>query len=233
LALTRTDTLWQLALGKWAEIGAASPDLAPAIDLQKVILRLLVDALDALDIPSGSLLSTETVLDKWQRGIPALRNEPVPIADALINVLPPLCDALAAGGAGDSAAHIGQALAKREIDGGSLLRVSLARNRKAIRSSALHHGFAPDLVWVIGELGSSPLAYAAARSILDSMDGISRVPPELWDRGYCPCCGSWPAFIETVNSEPYNTWMVRIRLSSPAASESLLDAAAYEALVKE
>jgi len=38
---------------------------------------------------------------------------------------------------------------------------------------------------------------------------------------------------ETVNSEPYNTWMVRIRLSSPAASESLLDAAAYEALVKE
>ena len=38
---------------------------------------------------------------------------------------------------------------------------------------------------------------------------------------------------ETVNSEPFDAWMVRIRLSSAAASESLLDAAAYEALVKE
>jgi glycine cleavage system H protein len=38
---------------------------------------------------------------------------------------------------------------------------------------------------------------------------------------------------EAVNGEPHDTWMVKIRLSSPAASESLLDAAAYEALVKE
>ena len=38
---------------------------------------------------------------------------------------------------------------------------------------------------------------------------------------------------EAVNSEPHDTWMVRIRLSHPVASEALLDAAAYEALVKE
>ena len=38
---------------------------------------------------------------------------------------------------------------------------------------------------------------------------------------------------EAVNSEPHDTWMVRIRLSNPVASEALLDAAAYEALVKE
>ena len=38
---------------------------------------------------------------------------------------------------------------------------------------------------------------------------------------------------EAVNGEPHDTWMVRIRLSNPVASEALLDAAAYEALVKE
>ena len=38
---------------------------------------------------------------------------------------------------------------------------------------------------------------------------------------------------EAVNSDPHDTWMVKIRLTGPAAGESLLDAAAYEALVKE
>jgi glycine cleavage system H protein len=38
---------------------------------------------------------------------------------------------------------------------------------------------------------------------------------------------------EAVNSEPHDMWMVKIRLSNPAASEALLDAAAYDSLVKE
>jgi glycine cleavage system H protein len=38
---------------------------------------------------------------------------------------------------------------------------------------------------------------------------------------------------ESVNSDPHATWMVKIKLSNPMASESLIDAAAYEALVKE
>src|SRR5215210_4066016 len=32
---------------------------------------------------------------------------------------------------------------------------------------------------------------------------------------------------EAVNSNPHDTWMVRIKLSSPAADEALLEAAAY------
>jgi len=38
---------------------------------------------------------------------------------------------------------------------------------------------------------------------------------------------------EAVNSEPHESWMVKVRLSEPGAGEPLLDAAAYEALVKE
>ena len=38
---------------------------------------------------------------------------------------------------------------------------------------------------------------------------------------------------EAVNSEPHESWMVKVRLSEPGAGEPLLDAVAYEALVKE
>jgi glycine cleavage system H protein len=37
---------------------------------------------------------------------------------------------------------------------------------------------------------------------------------------------------ELVNSRPHETWMVKIRLSDPAAAGSLLDSAQYEQLVK-
>jgi glycine cleavage system H protein len=36
---------------------------------------------------------------------------------------------------------------------------------------------------------------------------------------------------EGINSKPHETWMVRIRLSDPNASGSLLDSAAYERLI--
>ena len=36
---------------------------------------------------------------------------------------------------------------------------------------------------------------------------------------------------EAVNSKPHESWMVRIRLSDPGATDSLLDSAGYERLV--
>ena len=185
-----------MALAKWAGIAGNFPDLAPALALQKAMLRLLIDAREQLDDSRAPLpdLTPAVILEKWARGVPALRNEMVPIPAALVAALPAFCETLALGGAGESAAHIGAALASSEIDGGSLLRVSLARNRKAIRTSSLHHGFSPDLVWVIGELGSAPLAHYCQTQLLAAPELTAAIG--TWDRGYCPCCGSWPALIE-------------------------------------
>ena len=36
---------------------------------------------------------------------------------------------------------------------------------------------------------------------------------------------------ESVNKQPHETWMVRLRLSDPKAVESLLDSAAYDRLI--
>jgi glycine cleavage system H protein len=37
---------------------------------------------------------------------------------------------------------------------------------------------------------------------------------------------------ETVNRQPYDAWMIRLRPAAPAEAEALLDAAAYGALVQ-
>lgn len=189
---TSPDHLWQRATARWAEITAISPDLAPAIGLQQRLLRVIINAAEQLDQPLPASLTPHSVVDKWRRGVPALRNERVLIPDGLKDTLPDLCSALADGGASDSAIHIRDAILDKRIDAGSLLSVSLARNQNAIRTSALHMGFSPDLVWLVGELGSCSLAFYLQTQLFASL----RVGLD-WDRGYCPCCGSWPTFIES------------------------------------
>ena len=166
----------------------------------------MLDASNGLETVAAAPLAPASIRDRWARGLPALRNEAVPIPPGLKDILLPVCTALAECGAGDSALHIRDAIAAQTIDADSLLSVSLARNQKAIRTSALHMGFSPDLVWLIGEIASAPLAYrlsaglkagAATDPAVRSAD--LQIGPHVgrdWDRGYCPFCGSWPAFIE-------------------------------------
>lgn len=217
------DPLWHRATALWAEISALSPDLAPAVRLQQRLVGLMLDAKSAVDGTSLLPLATAAVLEKWRKGLPALRNEVVPIPSGLKDILQPICTALAEAGAGHSAQHIGDAIAARSIDADSLLGVSLARNQKAIRTSALHMGFSPDLVWLVGELGSAPLAHylsaglkaSTTTSTRDTSDvrtadldarnaGVRSADLQVghhWNRGYCPFCGSWPAFIEAHGQE--------------------------------
>jgi glycine cleavage system H protein len=38
---------------------------------------------------------------------------------------------------------------------------------------------------------------------------------------------------EVVNTQPHDTWLLRVKLSDPAAVDALLDSAQYEALVRQ
>jgi FdhE protein len=161
--------------------------------VQQRLIRLLLDASSELSRTPPASVLPESVAERSRRGLPALRNEQVAVPAALEALVVPLCDALADGGAGDAARHVRDAIAAGDLDAGSLVAVSLSRNPKAIRTSAVHMGLSPDLVWLVGELASAPLAHQMQASIsrvaLDAIHG--------WDRGYCPFCGSWPAFIES------------------------------------
>src|SRR5207244_1749709 len=106
---------------------------------------------------------------------------------------------LAAGGAGDTATHIRDAIVSGTMDAGSLLGASLTRDQAAIRTGATHRGLSPDLVWLIAELAVSPYVHALQQMLFgDPKDPALSEALAAWTRGHCPACGSWPALAEVV-----------------------------------
>lgn len=197
------DDLLASARARWDAVLAARPDLAPAIDLQRRLITLVVDLTRTIDrgrLPRLSL-PPKYVAAKLDRGVPAFAGEPIPLpVPALTAPLLELCSELAAGGAGAAAEHIRSAIESGSIEIGSLLAASLSRHQEAIREGAVHRGLAPDLVWLVAELAVSPFAHALQRVLFSnaaSDQGIADARAR-WDRGYCPACGSWPALAEVV-----------------------------------
>ena len=199
LAPATRETRLDLANSRWAALRSARPDLEPAIALQSELIGLVIDLADAIEgtrIPRLSL-PARYLAAKLARGVPALCGEPIPVPTAALKpTLLKLCAALSRGGAGEAADHIGSILAEGRLEAGSLLAASMARDQRAIRTGALHHGVAPDLLWLVAELGVSPFVHALERAYHDARDEALAQALADWDRGYCPACGSWPALAE-------------------------------------
>jgi hypothetical protein len=194
--------LLEIAERRWAAIRAARPDLAPALDLQRALLGILIDLSRALEtgrLPRLSL-PPKYVAAKLQRGVPLLAGEPIPLPlPLLVPSIGALCDALAAVGAGDAAAHIRQAIDSGAIEPGSFLGASFARNQPAIRTGAAHRGLSPDLLWLVGELAVSPYVHLLQqRHLAEPAEAVLRAAADAWNAGHCPACGSWPAVAEVV-----------------------------------
>jgi FdhE protein len=188
---------------RWRAILATRPDLAPAVDLQRRLLTLVTElggAIESGRVPRLSL-PPRYLAAKLGRGVPAFMGEPIPLPVTLMrSTMVQLCNALAAGGAGDTATHIRDAIDSGSMEPGSLLAASLARNQSAIRTGAVHRGLAPDLVWLVAELAVSPFVHTLQRSVFATVtDDTFRAALEGWDRGHCPACGSWPALAEVVD----------------------------------
>jgi FdhE protein len=192
----------ELAEARWMALAEARPELQPAVDLQRRLLTLVVDL--AADIEAGRLprlsLPPKYVAAKLRRGVPALAGEPVPLPDLKAPLLA-MCEALAEGGAGDSARHIAAAIEEDSLDAHSLAAASLQRDQRAIRTGALQRGFAPDLLWLIAELAVGPFAHALERVVFPNPGEHPALGPALaaWERGYCPLCGSWAALAEVID----------------------------------
>ncbi|HEY2907869.1 MAG TPA: formate dehydrogenase accessory protein FdhE [Vicinamibacterales bacterium] len=197
LPRNRADLL-ETAERRWAAVSAARPDLDPAVQLQRRLISLVIDLSVAIDggrLPRLSL-PAKYIAAKLARGVPALAGEPVPLpVAALTPSVLRLCDALAEGGAGESARHIREAIASGAMEPVSLFTASLARDQSAIRTGASHRGLAPDLVWLVAELAVGPFVHALQQSLFG---GQGAAALSDWNKGYCPTCGSWPALAEVV-----------------------------------
>jgi len=185
--------LHEISTRRWDALRAARPDLAPAVDLQQNLLHIVITVAEAIEGKLPRLSLPPRYLDaKLKRGVPILIGEPIPLPLQLLkSAFLDLCDALAAGGAGEAAEHIKASVADGRMEAGSLLTASLSRNQDAIRHGAVHRGLAPDLVWLLAELATSPFAHALQRALSPSNAD--------WNHGYCAVCGSWPALMEVVD----------------------------------
>lgn len=200
--LLAAEELLEAARRRWDLVLTNRPDLTPAVDLQRRLLSIVVDVIGRVN---GSRLPRLSLPPKYLavkliRGVPALAGEPIPLPVPLLKTaLVRLCEELAAGGAGEVATHIREAIDSGNLEAGSLLTASLSRDQGAIRTGASHRGLAPDLVWLIAELAVGPVAFALQRALFanTSSDEL-RAALQAWTRGYCPSCGSWPALAEVV-----------------------------------
>ncbi len=185
------------AESRWSEIAAERPDLAAAVALQRALVTRslqLTRELERLELPTWS--PAESLLDtKLGHGIPGLRGETIPLpVDLLTAALLDFCEALARGGAGEIASHVGQALRESRIHPGSLLVASLSRDQRAIRSTSLHLGLSPDLVWLVGEMAVGPVAFRLQQQLLTTPTSeVVENALASWRGTGCPACGSWPA----------------------------------------
>jgi FdhE protein len=181
-----------------AELTARRPDLAAAAALQETLLGRMIGLSGRLSAESQATdmrALTPEAITRLKQSVPALRGDAVKVPTRLLAPeLTALCDALAEGGAGDPARHISAALQNGRIDPGSLLSASFRRDQAAIRSFGNHASLSPDLLWLVGELAVGPFAHTVQVNVFD--DETARSARNGWDRGYCPACGSWPAFAE-------------------------------------
>ncbi len=197
------ESLLDRAHTRWAEIDVSQPDLVPAVALQRSLVARtihVVNQLGGADPPIVSL-QPEQAADKLRAGVPALRGEPAALPVAMLGPLVlEACDDLAGGGAGDVARRVRGCLDEGRIDMSSLLIASFDRNQNAIRVKAIHESIAPDVLWLAAELAVGPAAYEAQRALFGPTGAGTH--PALaaalaeWPHGYCPACGSWPAFGE-------------------------------------
>ena len=192
---------------RWTALGVAHPTMAPAIALQRLLVSELMALLERLeDTPAMTPPSNPaTMAAKLRRGLPALRGEPIAVpVPALAPSLDRFCHYLADSGAGDVARHVIEILESGRMSRASLLSASLARDQRAIRMGATQMGLSPDVVWLIAELATAPLAHILQERLFGQEAEVSgsetlQSARAEWDRGYCPACGSWPVLAEYVN----------------------------------
>ena len=192
----------ELAEQRWRETLDRRPDLDPAIELQRRIVTRSLELTAIIDqkLPATLDLNPAQVAAKLRRQTPILVGEAIVVdARAVVPFVLGFCEDLSSGAAGGAAGRLGETLDRGTIDIGSLLAASLGRQQEAIRSKAHHVGVAPDLLWLVAELASGPVAHRLQKQLLTDLaaqDDEIRSARGAWDHGFCAACGSWPAFGE-------------------------------------
>ena len=203
--------------GRSAQMGRrsarSSPDLSPRWRCSGACSAFLSTpgtlddsrpALPRLSLPPRYLAA------KWRAAFRRWPGEPIPLPVRRWSpVLAALCDALAEGGAGDSARRTSPRADRRRA----------SRRLAADRVAAARSGGDPHRrrasracrrIWCgwSRELAVSPFAHALQTQLFVRGTRSSQPRSARWNHGYCPACGSWPALGEGRRRPPHAALLV-------------------------
>ncbi|MBS1816463.1 MAG: formate dehydrogenase accessory protein FdhE [Acidobacteria bacterium] len=209
-----------LAEARWSAMLAAKPNLHPAVALQRRLLDVVLDTNEALGSGRAPRLSLPPryVTTKLAGGIPALAGEPIQPPIALLQpALIALVGALAEGGGGEATRSIRSAIDGGRLDLATLLTLALRREQGLLRAFATKAGLGHDLLWLVCDLATAPFAHALLQTVFGSAQPGSplRQALDTWTHGYCPLCGSWPAYAEHAGDSAVRTQNAEARTEPP------------------
>ena len=190
--------MFEEAEQRWEAVVSLRPELEAAVAVQRRLVGRGLSLAEAVtkSMPATTRIQPAEMAIKLRAGTPALIGTAIEVAgETLTPFVLGFCDDLTAGEADSPASRLGRRLDNGEIDIGSLIAASLGRQQGAIRTKAHHVGVSPDLLWLVAELAAGPVAYRLQRELPLGQDETHALFGG-WNHGFCPACGSWPAFAE-------------------------------------
>ena len=183
---------------RWEQLLERRSELGSTVAIQRLLLNRSLGLADFVEHaqPVQLQIAPARVADKLESRKPVLVGQAIAVSgESLTSFLVGFCDDLSVGEAGEPASRLARRLNRREIDLGSLIASSLGRQQEAIREKAHHVGVSPDLLWLVAELTAGPIACWLRREVLFEHPAVETLLAG-WREGFCPACGSWPAFAE-------------------------------------
>ncbi len=187
---------------RWEAVVALRPELETAVEIQRRLVGRGLSLTETVgnDMPTTPRIQPGEIAIKLRAGTPVFIGTTIDVVgETLRPFVLGFCDDLAAGVADGPVSRLRHRLEGGEIDIGSLVAASLGRQQEAIRTKAHHVGISPDLLWLVAELAAGPIAYRLQRDLTEDDHG-TRTLVAGWRHGFCPACGSWPAFAERVGT---------------------------------
>jgi FdhE protein len=164
-------------------LAAARPDLGPLVRWLRELLPDLAPGSSAPAVP----LEPQRARAKLIEGIPLLRGEQVAIdAKAFRQRWRRACGALESQQADGAAAALADAMRGGRLDPAAMADAVVAGRPEVVRERAEELRLDPGLATTLLRFTLFPLFTALEASLGPLRAGV------VWERGYCPTCGSWP-----------------------------------------
>jgi FdhE protein len=165
-------------------LAAERPALSPTL---RWLREMLPQLAPMSEVPPAPALSADRARAKLQAGTPLLRGEQLAVdVVSLRHRWQRACAILEAQQPDATAGALAEAVRRGRLDMTTMVGAVLAGRPEEVRERAEESGLDPSLTTTLLRFTLFPLLAALGETLAP----LRRGP--IWERGYCPNCGSWP-----------------------------------------